>query len=129
MASVSGIAIEAWAAVAQWDIQQAKEGDINAVRYGVSAHDPEHSQTLANLKSRITVAAASDAHADQRIANISGLNAHYREIGAYGDITPGDGKADTFTPAQPPPKRVPPPTALRVTPHPAKRPPGPPGTP
>ena len=115
MASASGIAFEAWAAVAQWDLQQSEKGTINAVRYGVSVHDPEHSQTLANLKSRITAAAAGDAHAGQRIASISGLNAHYREIGAYGDITPGDGKSDTFTPAQPPPKHLPPPAALRVT--------------
>ena len=103
METTSGIAIEAWAAVAQWDLQQAENGTINAVRYGVSVHNPEHTQTLANLKSRITTAAANDEFAGQRIANISGLNAHYREIGAYGDITPGDGQADTFTPAQPPP--------------------------
>ena len=116
METTSGIAVEAWGAVAQWDIQQAEDGAINAVRYGVSVHDPESTQTLANLKSRITAAAAAgDAHAGKRIASISGLNAHYREIGAYGDITPGDGKSDTFTPAQPPPKHAPPPASLRVT--------------
>ena len=28
---------------------------------------------------------------------------HYRQLGAYGDITPNDGSTETFTPAQPPP--------------------------
>ena len=34
---------------------------------------------------------------------MSGLTQYYRDIGAYGDITPGDGSTATFTPAQPPP--------------------------
>ena len=33
-----------------------------------------------------------------RIANVSGLRQYYREIGAYGDITPDDGSTETFTP-------------------------------
>ena len=37
-----------------------------------------------------------------RIANVSGLGQYYREIGAYGDITPDDGSTETFTPSQPP---------------------------
>ena len=72
------------------------------LRYGVHEGDPEHSQTLADLKSRITTAAAADDFADYRIANVSGLTQYYRDIGAYGDITPDDGSTETFTPSQPP---------------------------
>ena len=79
---------------------------MNAVRYGAYAGDPEHTQTLANLKTRITTAAAGDSFATSRIANVSGLQAYYRSIGAYDDITPDDGETTTFTPAQPPPVRV-----------------------
>ena len=103
MGAHNAIAVEAWQAVEQWDLQ-TKDGTVYAVRYGVPEGDPEHSQTLANLKSRITTAATTDKFAGKRIANVSGLNTYYRDIGAYGDITPGDGKSDTFTPAQPPAK-------------------------
>ena len=72
------------------------------MRVGAPAGDPEHTQTLANLTSRITTAAANDAHATTRVANVSGLQQKYRDMGAYGDITPGDGQTTTFTPAQPP---------------------------
>ena len=51
------------------------------------------------LKTRVTDGAAADG--ETRIANASGLQAHYRSEGAYGDITPGDGETTTFTPAQP----------------------------
>ena len=60
--------------------------------------DPEHTQTLANLTTRITTAATSDAHATTRIANVSGLQANYRSMGAYGDITPWDGETTTLRP-------------------------------
>ena len=102
MGAYHAIAIEAWRVVDQWDLQTV-DGTVNAVRYGTYPGDPEHTQTLANLKSRITTAAASDAFATSRIANVSGLEAYYRQIGAYGDITPDDGETTTFTPAQPPP--------------------------
>ena len=101
MGAHHAIAVEAWRVVAQWDVQTV-DGTVNAVRYGTYPGDPEHTQTLANLKSRITTAAASDASATSRIANVSGLEAYYRQIGAYGDITPDDGETTTFTPAQPP---------------------------
>ncbi len=97
------ISTEAWKVVGQWDMQMSDDGTVNAVRYGTSEGDPEHAQTLANLRSRITTAAAADAFAGERIANISGLNQYYRDIGAYEDITPDDGSSSTFTPAQPPP--------------------------
>ena len=103
MGAHNAIAVEAWQAVEQWDLQTT-DGVVHAVRYSVPEGDPEHSQTLANLKSRITAAATTDKFAGKRIANVSGLNKYYRDIGAYGDITPGDGKSDTFTPAQPPAK-------------------------
>ena len=102
MGAHNAIAIEAWQVVDQWDVQTV-DGTVNAVRYGTYPGDPEHTQTLANLKTRITTAAASDAFATSRIANVSGLEAYYRQIGAYGDITPDDGETTTFTPAQPPP--------------------------
>ena len=110
------ITVEAWQAVAQWDLQ-TDDGTVNAVRYGSPEGDPERTQTLANLKSRVTTAAASDAFADDRIANVSGLNQYYRDIGAYGDITPDDGSTAMFTPSQPPPVYVyaPAPSDLSVT--------------
>ena len=95
------IAFEAWQAVAHWDVVTV-DGTVNAVRVGAPEGDPEHTQTLANLTTRITTAAASDAHATTRVANVSGLQQKYRDMGAYGDITPGDGETTTFTPAQPP---------------------------
>ncbi len=98
----NAIAIEAWLAVDQWDLQTDDDDTVHAVRYGTSAGDPEHTQTLAALRTRITTAAAGDAHATTRIVNASGLRAYYQTIGAYGDITPGDGETTTFTPAQPP---------------------------
>ena len=104
MGAYNAIAIEVWQAVAQWDIQRADDGTMNAVRYGVPGSDPEHTQTLANLKNRITAATTGAAGAStKRIANTSGLTQYYRDIGAYGDITPDDGSTETFTPAQPPP--------------------------
>ena len=102
MGAHNAIAVEAWQAVAQWDLQEDDQSVVHAVRYGVPSGDPEHTQTLTNLKSRITAAATTDAFADDRIANVSGLTQYYRDIGAYGDITPDDGSAATFTPAAPP---------------------------
>ena len=102
MGAHNTIAIEAWQAVEQWDLQTDADDVVHAVRYGVPAADPEHTQTLSNLNTRITTAAAADAHATTRIANVSGLTQYYRDMGAYGDITPGDGSTATFTPAQPP---------------------------
>ena len=95
------IAYEAWQAVAHWGVETV-DGTVNAVRVGAPPGDPEHTQTLANLTSRVTTAAANDAHATTRVANVSGLQANYRTMGAYGDITPGDGQTTTFTPSQPP---------------------------
>ncbi|MCY3602066.1 MAG: cadherin domain-containing protein [Chloroflexi bacterium] len=98
----NAIAVEAWLVVDQWDLQTDDANTVHAVRYGTAAGDPEHSQTLSALRTRITTAAAADAHATTRIANASGLRAYYQTMGAYGDITPGDGETTTFTPAQPP---------------------------
>ena len=38
------VAIEAWEAVQQWDLQVDEVGQVNAVRYGVDMDDPEYSQ-------------------------------------------------------------------------------------
>ena len=105
MGAHHAIAVEAWQAVAQWDLQTDDQGTVNAVRYGAPQHDPEHTQTLANLKNRITTATTATSTATttpERIANVSGLTQYYRDIGAYGDITPDDGSTETFTPSQPP---------------------------
>ena len=127
MGAHNAIAVEAWQAIAQWDVQTAAGGTVNAVRYGASPYDPEHTQTLANLKSRIATATATTSTATPtagtptatptptRIANVSGLTQYYRDIGAYGDITPDDGDATTFTPAQPPPVYAPAPSSLTAT--------------
>ena len=101
MGAHNAIAVEAWQAIEQWDLQEDDDDVVQAVRYGVPEGDPEHTQTLANLKTRITTAATDD-FANDRIANVSGLQQYYRDIGAYGDITPADGSTATFTPAQPP---------------------------
>ena len=75
MGAHHAIAFEAWLAVAHWDVVTADDDTINAVRVGAPEGDPEHTQTLANLTSRITTAAGSDAHATTRIGNVSGLQA------------------------------------------------------
>ena len=111
MGAHGAIAIEAWQVVAQFDLQTDDDDTVNAVRYGTPANDPEYSQTLANLKSRITTATTATSTSatptsttmPTRVANASGLAQYYRDIGAYGDITPDDGDTATFTPAQPPP--------------------------
>ena len=102
MAAHHAIAIEAWQAIDQWDVQFVN-GTLNAVRFGAYPGDPEHSQSLHNLRNRVTSAASTDSFAGKRISNVSGLRKYYTDIGAYGDITPDDGKTDTFTPSQPPP--------------------------
>ena len=58
MGAHNAIAVEAWQAVEQWDLQTDEDDVVHAVRYGVPASDPESAQTLANLKSRVTAAAA-----------------------------------------------------------------------
>ena len=103
MGAHNAIAVEAWMAVDQWDLQTDDDDVVHAVRYGVPEGDPEHTLTLANLESRITTASTTDDFADDRIENASGLTQSYRDMGAYGDITPGDGQTATFTPSQPPP--------------------------
>ena len=75
---------------------------VQAIRDDTPAGDPEHTQTLANLTSRITTAAAADAHATTRVTTVGGLQTHYRTtLLAYADITPGDGQTTTFSPVQP----------------------------
>ncbi len=111
MGAHHAISVEVWQVVSQWDLQTDDHGAVNALRYGVPSDDAEYTQTLANLKSRVTAAAASDAFADVRTSN---LTQYYRDIGAYGDITPDDGSTATFTPSQPPPVYAPAPTGLTV---------------
>ena len=101
MAAHHVIAIEAWQVVGQWDLQLDASNQELALRYGLDESEEEYSQTLTNLTSRITTAAAGDDFAGQRIVNISGLNQHYRDAGAYSDITPSNGDGSPFIPLQP----------------------------
>ena len=87
----------------QWAVVTDDDDVVQAIRDDTPAGDPEHTQTLANLTSRITTAAAGDAHATTRVTTVGGLQTHYRTtLLAYADITPGDGATTTFTPKQPP---------------------------
>ena len=115
MGAHNAISIEAWQGVAQWDLQTSDDRTVNAVRYGASEFDPEHTQTLVSLQSRIAAATSATSTAvttaatttAARIAHVLGLRQYYVDIGAYGDITPGDNATTTFTPAQPPPVYAP----------------------
>lgn len=60
MGAHSAIATEAWQVVAQWDVQTGDQGVVNPVRYAAAQYNPEHTQTLARLKSRI--ATTTTAH-------------------------------------------------------------------
>ncbi len=102
MGAHNAIGFEAWQAVAQWAVVTDDQGVAQAVRDDTPAGDPEHTQTLTNLASRITTAAAADGQSANRATTVGGLQQEYRDLGAYGDITPGDGQTTTFTPAQPP---------------------------
>ena len=57
MGAHNAIAIETWQAVAQWDLQTDDNDVVQAVRYGASPDDPEYSQPLTELRTRITTAA------------------------------------------------------------------------
>ena len=103
MGAHNAIGFEAWQAVAQWAVVTDDDDVVQAIRDDTPAGDPEHTQTLANLTSRITTAAAGDGQATTRVTTVGGLQTHYRTtLLAYADITPGDGATTTFTPAQPP---------------------------
>ena len=107
MGAHNAIAVEVWQVVDQWDLQTAEDGTVNAVRYGALEGDPEQTQTLANLKSRVTTATMPSPTPEAmptRIPNADGLTQYYQDVGAYGDITPNDGQTMTFTPAQEPPQ-------------------------
>ena len=102
MGAHHAISFEAWQAVASWAVVTDDDDVVQAIRDDTPEGDPEHTQTLANLTSRITTAAAADGQATARATTVGGLQQKYRDMGAYGDITPGDGATTTFTPAQPP---------------------------
>ena len=79
MGAHHAIAVEAWLAVAQWDLQIGESNGIDAVRYGTRENDPEHRQPLGELRSRIRIAGESDAFAGKRIPNVEGLHKLLRE--------------------------------------------------
>ena len=101
MGAHNAIGFEAWQAVAQWAVVTDDDDVVQAVRDDTPEGDPEHTQTLANLTSRITTGAAADGQATTRVTTVGGLQTYYRTtLLAYADITPGDGATTTFTPAQ-----------------------------
>ncbi|MDE2898348.1 MAG: cadherin domain-containing protein [Chloroflexota bacterium] len=102
MGAHNAIGFEAWQAVASWAVVTDDAGVAQAVRDDTPAGDPEHTQTLANLTSRITTGAAADGQSTNRATRVDQLQQEYRDLGAYADITPGDGQTTTFSPAQPP---------------------------
>ena len=85
MGAHNAIAVEAWQAVAQWDVQRVTTSEpddgtseetpsqserqtnsvpattVNVVRYGASAGDAEHTQTLSGLRTRIRTAVGSSS--------------------------------------------------------------------
>ena len=73
MGAHGAIAVEAWQTVAQWDVQEADDGTVNAVRYGAHASDPEHTQTLSALKARIAAAVGSPGSGGSEGAGICGV--------------------------------------------------------
>ena len=106
MSAYGTIAVEAWRAVAQWDLQVADDGSVEAVRYATAEYDPEYRQPLDDLRSRIETAGATDAFAGKRIDSVDGLKAYYESIGAYNVIGPYNiprSERSPFTPAAPPP--------------------------
>ena len=102
MGAHHAIGFEAWQAVASWAVVTDDNNVVQAIRDDTPAGDPEHTQTLANLSSRITTGAAADGQSATRATRVEQLQQEYRDLGAYADITPGDGQTTTFTPAQPP---------------------------
>ena len=71
MSAHHAIAFETWQIIAEWNVQANDDGSSTATRHGTDQHDPEHQQSLANLRDRVTAAATTDAFADSRIANVS----------------------------------------------------------
>lgn len=96
------VAVEGWQVVAQWDLQMSAEYDsqVVAARYSTREEDPEYRRPLDTLRELIAEAAAISTV--DRMDDIRDLNAHYRAIGAYEDLTPGDGIDNPFTPNRPP---------------------------
>ena len=106
MGAYHAIAVEAWQAAAQWDLQGGDSNGIDAVRYGTREDDPEHRQPLDELRRRIKSAGETDAFAGKRIPNVEGLQSYYESIGAYDIIGPYNiprSERTPFVPALPPP--------------------------
>ncbi len=97
MGAHNAIGFEAWQAVASWAVVTDDSNVVQAVRDDTPAGDPEHTQTLANLTSRITTGAAADGQSTNRATRVNQLQQEYRDLGAYADITPGDGQTTTVT--------------------------------
>ena len=60
MGAHNAIGFEAWQAVASCAVVTDDADVVQAIRHDTPEGDPEHTQTLANLTSRITTAAGGD---------------------------------------------------------------------
>ena len=100
MGAHHAIAFEAWQIVAQWPVSENDDATLFITRPELPPYEADHQVQMVDLKSRIT--AATTGTAETLVPNVSGLTQYYRDIGAYGDITPDDGSTDTFMPAMPP---------------------------
>ena len=81
-----------------------RRGGAGDPRRHAGEGDPEHTQTLANLTSRITTAAAADAHATTRVTTTWAACRPTTAPRCWPTPTsrPATGQTTTFTPAQPP---------------------------
>ena len=70
MGAHNAIGFEAWQAVASWAVVTDDNNVVQAVRDDTPAGDPEHTQTLANLTSRITTGAAASVPVTITVTNV-----------------------------------------------------------
>ena len=70
MGAHHAIGFEAWQAVASWAVVTDDQGVVQAVRDDTPEGDPEHTQTLANLTSRITAGAAASVPVTITVTNV-----------------------------------------------------------
>ena len=70
MGAHHAIGFEAWQAVASWAVVTDDNNVVQAIRDDTPAGDPEHTQTLANLTSRITAGAAASVPVTVTVTNV-----------------------------------------------------------
>lgn len=86
------IAVGAWQAVAQWELQEDQQELLHAAWYGIPDYDPEYTQTFSNLKSRMLAATASSDLVQDRVEAVQDLEDYYRDIGLTATSRPTMGQ-------------------------------------